>query len=607
MYVIDLNGSEYVSMCTTKTDIVLNGDITVEVLFNNNKVNNVFLADIDKLWKFVDNDEVEYTIVAIRKDGVGNGFNLTAKCIPTMFDYLNTDIIYDEYNGSIPITRSLDLIFNDTPYSYVYTGKSMSVEFDNFGGGENKLESLKRVMNRYGVEFRLSGNIIYIEEIVGDDTNILYSHRLNISDLVLDIDSQSYYTHIRGYGDFGESDDGETTDWKDAKLVRTYTSPLESIIGRRRHAPPLKDGRINQIATMDSKLKEIVDNSLKISVTFNIHQINKQGYVGYIPKVGDRVLVTDPRVGVNDEVRVVSLTIVRDWKDRVLDYRATVGSPSVVKRQESNLNSVISQMSDILNGKKKMNREFLDVAIINATNALSNAQTELKFPKSGGILSVDKNNPNLVTLLNSSGLGVSNDGGRTFKNAITGDGIVAERILAGIVKGLILEGGEVRGGKFITSSPTSNIEISNGILETYYNGKLTSRLSGASNSYYRDNLHIGSIGTIPWFDDPNYRGLSFMLSNRSNFMQWGINTGDGTTYDSLLSWHKTSLKGSKGFNFYDTVYIRDSPLKVGTKCEIRSSINGTRIGPDTGANGTYIIINENGQFGIAHGGSTRWL
>src|SRR5690625_1196417 len=98
-----------------------------------------------------------------------------------------------------------------------------------------------------------------------------------------------------------------------------------------------------------------------------------------------------------------------------------------------------------MSGSKKLPYSVLDNAVLEATQALQNAQTELKFTNNG-ILAIDKNDPNLVTLFNSAGLGVSRDGGATFENAITGEGInasviytgsmLADRIAGGILQSL---------------------------------------------------------------------------------------------------------------------------------------------------------------------------
>src|SRR5690625_1797470 len=165
---------------------------------------------------------------------------------------------------------------------------------------------------------------------------------------------------------------------------------------------------------MDSQLKTLVDESLKISVSADIHDLRNQGYPIAQSEVGDRVFLIDERIGLNDEVRVISQSITRNWRGDVIDLNITFGSEGIVKRHQSNISTAVKDIKDLLDGKKVLPYSVLDESVKNATKALRDAQTELAF-SDNGILAVDKNDPNLVTLFNSAGLGVSNDGGNTFE------------------------------------------------------------------------------------------------------------------------------------------------------------------------------------------------
>src|SRR5699024_9505766 len=151
-------------------------------------------------------------------------------------------------------------------------------------------------------------------------------------------------------------------------------------------------------------------------------------------QVGDRVFLIDERIGLNDEVRVISQSITRNWRGDVIDLNITFGSEGIVKRHQSNISTAVKDIKDLLDGKKVLPYSVLDDAVKNATKALKDAQTELTF-SDNGILAVDKNDPNLVTLFNSAGLGVSNDGGYTFSQSITGNGVVADTLIGKILIG----------------------------------------------------------------------------------------------------------------------------------------------------------------------------
>src|SRR5699024_5617218 len=133
-------------------------------------------------------------------------------------------------------------------------------------------------------------------------------------------------------------------------------------------------------------------------------------------------------------------SITRNWRGDVIDLNVTFGSEGIAKRHQSNISTAVKDIKDLLDGKKVLPYSVLDEAVKNATKALRDAQTELTF-SDNGILAVDKNDPNLVTLFNSAGLGVSNDGGNTFENAITGEGINASTIYTGTMLADRISGG----------------------------------------------------------------------------------------------------------------------------------------------------------------------
>lgn len=599
MYIKNLRNQEFVCMATTTTDHDLNGDKILTADLEYNKPNSLFLSDLEQLWTLVDDDEAEWKILAVQKRGEGKYLKAQIRAIPKFFDDFNVSIVHELHSGSMTARRGLDLIFGNSGYNYVLNGDYYASEWENFGGGSKRLKMFQDWLNRYGGEFNPpQGNTVFISNRVGEDLNVQYRHRLNASNIVLDVDASEMYTHIRGYADY--EGDKEAGDWQDAKLISEYTSPLARILGIR-ESEPVKDGRIRHKSVLDAKMKQIVDESIKISVTADIHDLRKQGYPIGQTNVGDRVFLIDERIGFNEEVRVVNKKETKNWKGEIIDIKLTFGSQDIVKRHRSKMRNAANAIHDVLEGKRKIPMNALNNEVAQVTKALLSAQTELIFEN--GIIARDPNNPNLVVVLNSEGLGISRDGGSTFKNAITGRGILAENILAGTVKGLIVEGGEVVGGKISTTGGSSHIEIQNGVLKTFLNGVQTSSLDGQAHHFYRDDRHVGSIGTIPWHDDPSYRGLSFMLAHESDFLQWGYReTPDSSTYNSILSWHNNDDKGNKGLNFYDTTTVRSNDFRVGSKLQMTSSSNASRIGPDVGSGGTYIYISDNGQVGFVHNG-----
>lgn len=433
MYVRDLENKEYITQVTYLIEEELNGNCVFSAKISPNKVNLLFLNKLSEMWTLVDDNETEYKVVYLKKQGEGKTLTAEIKAVPKFYDDFDNDRVYEEYNQSFTANACFATIFSGSGYVYQLNGSYNSLQWEGFGGGSTRLEMFKDALNRYGAEFRILGKVVTIEPQIGSDLNVMYRHRLNASNIVQEVDASGFWTYAKGYGDFTEEDG-----WQGAKLIREYTSPLASIPGiGARHAPPLKDGRIKLNATMDSGLKKIVNESLKVSVTADIHDLTKQKYPIAQSGLGDRVFLIDERIGLDAEVRVVNRSVLRDWRGNILDVQLTFGNQDITKRYQSNLDHAAKTINDLIEGREKLPINAMAQEVANVTSMILGVTSELDITPQG-LIAKDKNNPNYVVVLNSAGLGVSTDGGTTFRNAITGRGIVAERILAGEIKGSTL-------------------------------------------------------------------------------------------------------------------------------------------------------------------------
>lgn len=450
MYVRDLKGDEFPLQATLNHEMELNGNQSVSATIYSTKVNSAYIDDITEMWELVDFDNVSHKIIYAKKKGEGNRLTVDVKAIPLFFDTFDTLRIYEEYNEHMTVQLAFTRIFKDTGFNFVLVDAFDAVQWEGFGGGETRLETFKRALERYQAEFRISGNTVYLHKQIGRDTQFQYRYRLNASNITQENDASAMWTYAKGYGDYEDGgEEGGGGGWETAKLTREYTSPLAKIIGIR-HAPPIKDGRVKVKEAMDKALKELVDESLKISVSADIHDLRKQGYPLAQPELGDRVFLIDERIGLDEEVRVVDVKIMRNWKGEVLDLNLTFGSESITKRHQSNLQTAIKDITEIMAGRKKIPFSAYDAAVINATNALKGITSELVVPENGGLMAVDKNNPNNLVLFNAAGFGISNDGGGTFKTAMTGDGIAAEVIIAESLNAITTNTGELNVNGWMT-------------------------------------------------------------------------------------------------------------------------------------------------------------
>jgi Prophage endopeptidase tail len=458
-YVIDLTGEEYPLKAAITNDGEVNGNQILSATIEFNDVNKAFIHNIGELWRVVDHDDVEHVIKYCRRRGVGDKMAVDIKGVPVFFDRLDNDRIYERIDKHMTANEAFTRIFENTGFTFVLVDSFAAVDWEGFGDGETKLESFKRALERYNCEFEIIGNTVYLRSQIGRDTSIMYRHKLNASNIVQEIDANELWTFARGYGDYGDGEGGE--DWRDAKLIREYTSPLANILGIR-HAPPIKNGNIKDPAFMDAQLKTLVDESLKISVSATIHDLRKQGYPYAQSQLGDRVFLIDERIGLNEEVRVVAQSITRDWKGDVVDINITFGSHSIVKRHQSSLQTAIKNITELLAGRIALPFSAVDNAVAEATKALTRMQSQLQITENGSLLAVNRDNPNELVIFNAAGIGVSDDGGNTFPNAITGKGVVAEAIYGNYIFGVNIASDNGVGWFHVSGSRAEFHDNSNG-------------------------------------------------------------------------------------------------------------------------------------------------
>lgn len=481
MHVRDLEGNEYPAQLTRTWDGELNGSQSLSATILPSKVNLQFINDISEMWVIVD-DDVEYKIVYCKRQGDGNRMRANIKAIPLFFDDFRSQRIYERYDQHMTANAFFSLVFEGSGYGFIINGNFEAIQWEGLGEGDTRMNMFKEGLNRYKAEFRIVGKTIYLENLIGNDTQFRYEHRLNASNIVQEIDANDFYTYAKGYGDYGDGQGGE--DWQNAKLIREYTSPLANIpaIGKR-EAPPIMNGNITTRATMDEQLKILVDESLKISVSANIHDLTRQGYPIAQANLGDRVFLIDRRIGFEEEIRVVAMSITRNWKDEIINMSITFGVPGLAKRYQSNLSSATKSITQLLEGNLQLPFSVVDDRIKSMTYALQNVLTELSVPPNGGLMAVDKDNPNNLVLFNAAGVGISDDGGATFRTAMTGEGFNADVITTGTMLADRIAGG-------ILQSLNNNFELNMNTGEMYSENVAWSLGGGAQINFLSSNNKI---------------------------------------------------------------------------------------------------------------------
>lgn len=513
MFIRDLEGEEYFLQGIVKHDQELNGDERIDIDIEYTDMNSEFLDKQDdlKMWIILFEGK-EYRIISSKQTGFGNKYQISVTAVLYMLDWLNTSRIYQRIDESLTVTEAFNIVFNDTPFTYSTVEAAPSSRFEGIGEGETRLEIFKTFIDRYGYEFNIVGNVVYLQNRLGNDANFEYRYKVNTQDITKEVDASEMWTHAKGYGNY--SDDDENTDVIDkAKLKREYTSPLADIIGIR-EAPPIRDGRVTKQATMDANLKKIVDESVQISFTADIYDMSQQGYNYQHAVIGDRVFLVDERIGLDTEIRVVKISKSVNDLEQILDMEITFGTGNMADQYGSNLSTAAKDIADLIQGRKSLPFQALDIISKSMVTKIQNTTSEIIYDTNGQHFMDKKNNNNIMTM-NSSGLLLSTDGGKTAKTAITAEGIVADTITTGTLNANLIS---VRGGNAREFTEITNNRITQ-------RGQYNRRWLGQSYDY--DVTTTMSRGYIRFGDENRNRAINFSAFGLSTFLD-----GDGEWADA---------------------------------------------------------------------------
>ena len=421
----DYNNNEYPLLANKVVSSELNGNEDLELLIPQQKNNNLDLLSIDKLWEF-DYNNIIYKAVNVKRQTRGNSFNLNVRAMPLFYWEFSKSIIHENHDGSHTANSAFRTVFDGTGFNFVLVDFSPSVEIEGFGKGSNRLELFKRLLDRYNYEFEIQGRTVYMKHLIGNDTNFMYKYKLNASNVSSTTDATEYFTHIKGFGNFEE---GEEDYFNNAKLKREYTHPLADVVGKW-EGPPVVDGRVKDVETLQQSMYMAVEESLEISIEGTLHDIRKMGYNIAVPQKGDRVWLHDERINLEKEIRLNKIVTTYDEKDNIIDCEVTFGSQSIRDRYKASINSLSKRFSDLLLGKLKLPVISLEQIGMDMINAIHAASSEIIFGDFG-MQAISKTNPNNVFGVNSEGWYISQDGGRTPKTIATAQGIYADALFAG--------------------------------------------------------------------------------------------------------------------------------------------------------------------------------
>lgn len=421
----DVERNEYQAQCEIEKTDAVNGEKSLSgTIYFGQDVK----ANIAKGWTLSFLGE-EYVVVTYTKNDKENTVAFSA--VQAFFYKMSKTGFYEKWNGSHPFASYLDALFAGTGYTYDNTASVAAFEKQDWGMS-NRLSLFNDIIDQAKVEFSVEGTVVHVVPAMGSDLSTIVRKKFNLDTAEIQTDNTSFATYGRGYGAYSKPNDTTSK-----RLEVEYKSPLYDYYYPKFgaiEAVPVADERYTIADNLLAAVKEKVDKSWAISLTLNLVDLQSVGYKYAMANPGDYITVIDENLNFSDKVRIIKVTSDYDIRGTRTKTEVECGSLSFAEQQKTSQ----STLSNVAAGKVPVPNEWLTSQVQLATNSLLAARTQLSFTDQG-IIAVDKSDANKVVILNSAGLGVSTDGGQTFKSAITADGVVAERIVGNLISGVAFE------------------------------------------------------------------------------------------------------------------------------------------------------------------------
>lgn len=546
----DEQNNEFMAQATiTKTDGVNGEKSLTGIIYFGQEVKD----NLAKGWTLYFKDEV-YMIITYNKNDQDNTVNFTA--VHDFFFRFNRYGFEEKWNGSHPISNYLNALFENSGYTVEYTGTAPAREEENWGM-KDRLTLLNDVVNDAGLEYYVQGQVVHVKDRIGADLSTIVRKKFNLNTAEIQTDNTSFATHGVGFGAYSIENDESSprlrVEYKSA--LYDYYAPKFGQID----APIIDDQRYTDTNSLRDAIAKVVDNSWSISLTMTLVDLQKAGYDYAMATPGDSIYVIDENVNFEAQVRIVKVETNYDINGDITETKVTCGSLSLSDQQKASS----STMTNVANGVKSIPNEWLTTQVQTATNDLLNARTQLSFTDQG-IIAIDKSDSNKLVILNSAGIGVSTDGGKDFKTAITADGVVADRLYGNLIQGVNFK---------TTATSGFAIELQKGHID-----------------FLKENGQLGGLASTTDLITGAPNGVA-LISRRGYNLSLNQSSDDGTLSKAIFQIPDSSTYDDLKYNIFGTC---QSDLNLASNIRFKKS------------NGAWVINDGNLEFSANSGSGNQF-
>jgi phage minor structural protein, N-terminal region len=542
----------------------VNGDYMISFTINRTERNS------DQFDKLVNKNKIEldediFIIDDVDRDPQG-GITKEVTARHEMFDRLYAHHVDEIYTAQKPLKDWMDIVLADTGLTALIDGTFGSEQFDNFGD-KKSLDMFKDLIDRFGVEYKVTGLTIRIQKQIGIQRDAQFRHGHNIKTFSDEYNTDNLCTECTAKGK--NDDDGNPI------VSVTVRSPNWDKF-ERIYKTSVQDERF----TVEDSLTAYAESQLNegsYSARVELEELYKNGLPVHQYEVGDFIwCIYD-----------------KDGMDLDLSVRISAQTDNPFNPAESPVVDIGDARYDITKSIADNNKEigqkvddqktFLQEAIDHATDLITgNLGGHVVFrpkdkPQEFLIMDTeDVDTAHKVWRWNLSGLGYSSTGvNGPYGLAMTSDGeIVADFITAGVLRGILVEGvdfhvfNELTGfdarlnsdGLVMTKSGAKVFQVDkSGAVNTFGASISGGDIEGAS-------IHISSNGMDIWLD-----GNGFHMK-KSDFDVWIDGNGVRAIKNGV---EKMSIAQDGTITFHDASIIGTDIKVYSDRIEITGSADGT--------------------------------
>lgn len=356
-----------------------------------------------------------YVVRDVHEEPLGEGRMKEVTCLHEFFVRMLDSWVYTTQTATLSLTSALNTVFNGTGYTFQIVGTYSNKEFENFGD-DTRSALFQNVLNRWGLEFELSGSLVRVMQQVGPDTDYQLRYNHNLAALSYDEDWSNLTTYVKGFGK--PLSDGTF------EVQGEYFAPTVSLYGIK-HAKPVRDERITTVSALNAAMQAAVSPYPIITIELDLVVLRQESGYDASPAEGARLLLVHEPLGIDLVTRVMQITDAFAWKDgefKVIDTELTLANlKKDITDVQAQFSQTKKQVDKIFAASGAVNTQVLDADVRTAVQQMQQITSELLAQ--GGLRAISRTDANRRVVFTAEGIGTSTDAGATYEEALTAEGV----------------------------------------------------------------------------------------------------------------------------------------------------------------------------------------